>query len=121
MQSRDWKAPLISSYMSNICKWRESNPRARLSYMEKSQRITFTGDFFAKNPTSTNLFGSLICRDRSSLIINEIVLFTCLCPTWSDMGPVAHEPHDLLHVGDNLFISYGERIFHHYEQIKLIL
>ena len=72
------------------------NPRALLSYIDKSQRVTLTKNFFANKLAFTNHIRSLISGIKSSLTLSGIVFSVSICSTWSDVGPVACGPHDFL-------------------------
>ena len=57
------------------------NPRALLSYIEKSKKVTLTRDFFAKKLTSSNPIWSLISGTRSSLILSGDYIFVGIGPS----------------------------------------
>ena len=73
------KLSQISFHLYNLWEWRDSNPKASLSYIDKSQKLTLIGKFFVKKPTSTVLIRSLICRDISSVTVSGIVFYVGFC------------------------------------------
>ena len=80
MHSDDWKALWISSPLVSLKDGMNTNPRDPLSYIDKFQKVTLTGEFFSKKSTSTNPIGSLIGGARSSLILSGSVFSIGISP-----------------------------------------
>lgn len=53
-----------------------------LSLMSYIVILILIRDFFVKKLASTNLIENLICGDKSSITLSDIVFFTGLHPTW---------------------------------------
>lgn len=83
MRSSNWEASRISSHLSDLWEWRVSYPRAPLYYIERSQGVTLSGDFFAKKPTSTDPIWNLICG--ADQILPYVGLYSLLAYTLLDL------------------------------------